>query len=98
MRPPQLLLLHYAQGASAVEAYWKSVNDAGGINGRPIRIEKFDTGSDPRQAATAAWAASCTGTVTDRVTSTPSARQSSSARPAGTTKLALGNEDQTKSA
>lgn len=30
------------------------INAAGGINGRPIRIEKFDTGSDPRQAATAA--------------------------------------------
>ncbi len=30
------------------------INAAGGINGRRIRIEKFDTGSDPRQAATAA--------------------------------------------
>ncbi|WP_431281532.1 ABC transporter substrate-binding protein [Humitalea sp. 24SJ18S-53] len=30
------------------------VNAAGGINGKPIRLVKFDTGSDPRQAATAA--------------------------------------------
>jgi branched-chain amino acid transport system substrate-binding protein len=29
------------------------INAAGGVNGRPIRLEKFDTGSDPRQAATA---------------------------------------------
>jgi branched-chain amino acid transport system substrate-binding protein len=30
------------------------INAAGGVNGRRIRVEKFDTGSDPRQAATAA--------------------------------------------
>lgn len=30
------------------------INAAGGVNGMRIRLEKFDTGSDPRQAATAA--------------------------------------------
>lgn len=39
---------------TCVDIAVSEINAAGGINGRPIRIEKFDTGSDPRQAATAA--------------------------------------------
>ncbi len=39
---------------TAVDIAVSEVNAAGGINGRQLRIEKFDTGSDPRQAATAA--------------------------------------------
>jgi branched-chain amino acid transport system substrate-binding protein len=39
---------------TSVDIAVSEINAAGGINGRPIRIEKFDTGSDPRQAATAA--------------------------------------------
>ncbi len=39
---------------TSVDIAVAEVNAAGGINGRQVRIEKFDTGSDPRQAATAA--------------------------------------------
>ncbi|MBX9595279.1 MAG: ABC transporter substrate-binding protein [Roseomonas sp.] len=39
---------------TCVDIAVSEINAAGGINGRQIRIEKFDTGSDPRQAATAA--------------------------------------------
>ena len=38
---------------TSVDIAVAEVNAAGGINGRRIRLEKFDTGSDPRQAATA---------------------------------------------
>jgi len=39
---------------TSVEIAVAEVNAAGGVNGRPLRLVKFDTGSDPRQAATAA--------------------------------------------
>ncbi len=39
---------------TSVDIAVAEVNAAGGIAGRRIRLEKFDTGSDPRQAATAA--------------------------------------------
>jgi branched-chain amino acid transport system substrate-binding protein len=38
---------------TAVDIAVAEINGAGGIAGRPIRLIKFDTGSDPRQAATA---------------------------------------------
>jgi branched-chain amino acid transport system substrate-binding protein len=38
---------------TSVDIAIAEINAAGGINGRPVRLEKFDTGSDPRQAATA---------------------------------------------
>jgi branched-chain amino acid transport system substrate-binding protein len=38
---------------TSVDIAVAEINAAGGINGRRIRLEKFDTGSDPRQAATA---------------------------------------------
>ena len=38
---------------TSVDIAIAEINAAGGINGRQIRLEKFDTGSDPRQAATA---------------------------------------------
>jgi branched-chain amino acid transport system substrate-binding protein len=39
---------------TAVDLAVAEINAAGGIAGKRIRLEKFDTGSDPRQAATAA--------------------------------------------
>jgi len=39
---------------TSVDIAVAEINAAGGIAGRRIRLEKFDTGSDPRQAATAA--------------------------------------------
>lgn len=38
---------------TAVDIAIAEINESGGVNGRRIRLEKFDTGSDPRQAATA---------------------------------------------
>jgi branched-chain amino acid transport system substrate-binding protein len=38
---------------TAVDIAVAEINAAGGIGGKPIRLIKFDTGSDPRQAATA---------------------------------------------
>jgi branched-chain amino acid transport system substrate-binding protein len=38
---------------TAVDIAVAEINGAGGIAGKPIRLIKFDTGSDPRQAATA---------------------------------------------
>jgi branched-chain amino acid transport system substrate-binding protein len=38
---------------TAVDIAVAEINGAGGVAGRPIRLVKFDTGSDPRQAATA---------------------------------------------
>lgn len=38
---------------TSVDIAIAEINAAGGVNGRQIRLEKFDTGSDPRQAATA---------------------------------------------
>jgi branched-chain amino acid transport system substrate-binding protein len=38
---------------TAVDIAVAEINAAGGIAGKPIRLVKFDTGSDPRQAATA---------------------------------------------
>jgi branched-chain amino acid transport system substrate-binding protein len=38
---------------TAVDIAVEEINAAGGVNGMPIRLLKFDTGSDPRQAATA---------------------------------------------
>lgn len=38
---------------TSVDIAVEEINAAGGINGMPIRLLKFDTGSDPRQAATA---------------------------------------------
>lgn len=38
---------------TSVDIAIAEINAAGGVNGKPIRLEKFDTGSDPRQAATA---------------------------------------------
>ncbi len=39
---------------TSVDIAVAEINAAGGIAGKRIRLEKFDTGSDPRQAATAA--------------------------------------------
>lgn len=39
---------------TSVDLAVAEINAAGGIAGKRIRLEKFDTGSDPRQAATAA--------------------------------------------
>jgi hypothetical protein len=39
---------------TAVDIAVAEINAAGGINGKPIKLIKFDTASDPRQAATAA--------------------------------------------
>ena len=39
---------------TAVDIAVAEINAAGGIAGKPMRLVKFDTGSDPRQAATAA--------------------------------------------
>jgi branched-chain amino acid transport system substrate-binding protein len=38
---------------TAVDLAIAEINASGGVNGQRIRLEKFDTGSDPRQAATA---------------------------------------------
>jgi branched-chain amino acid transport system substrate-binding protein len=38
---------------TSVDIAVEEINAKGGINGRKIRLVKFDTGSDPRQAATA---------------------------------------------
>jgi branched-chain amino acid transport system substrate-binding protein len=38
---------------TAVDLALERINAGGGVNGMPIRLVKFDTGSDPRQAATA---------------------------------------------
>ena len=38
----------------AVDIAVKEINDAGGINGKPIELLRYDTGSDPKQAAVAA--------------------------------------------
>lgn len=38
----------------AVDIAVKEINDAGGINGKPIELFRYDTGSDPKQAAVAA--------------------------------------------
>lgn len=38
---------------TAVDIAVAEINGAGGVAGRPLRLVKFDTGSDPRQAATA---------------------------------------------
>ncbi len=37
----------------AVDLAVKEINDAGGVNGKKLRIVKFDTGGDPKQAALA---------------------------------------------
>lgn len=37
----------------AVDIAVKEINDAGGINGMPIKLVKFDTGGDPKQAVAA---------------------------------------------
>jgi branched-chain amino acid transport system substrate-binding protein len=39
---------------TSVDLAVAEINAAGGIAGKRVRLEKFDTGSDPRQAATAA--------------------------------------------
>ena len=38
---------------TSVDLAVEEINTKGGVNGRKIRLVKFDTGSDPRQAATA---------------------------------------------
>ncbi|XDB00326.1 ABC transporter substrate-binding protein (plasmid) [Sulfitobacter sp. LCG007] len=38
----------------AVDIAVQQINDAGGINGKPIELFRYDTGSDPKQAAVAA--------------------------------------------
>ena len=38
----------------AVDIAVKEINAAGGINGKPIELVRYDTGSDPKQAAVAA--------------------------------------------
>ena len=38
----------------AVDIAVKEINEAGGINGKPIELLRYDTGSDPKQAAVAA--------------------------------------------
>lgn len=38
---------------TALDIAVAEINAKGGVNGKPIRLVKFDTGSDPRQAATA---------------------------------------------
>ena len=37
----------YGQIGKTIEAYWKSVNDAGGINGRKIKFISYDDGYSP---------------------------------------------------